>query len=777
MNVEYEWKPQSCTECQVFGHVLDTCPKRVVEPVKDHSEDQTDGFTTVQNRKKKGKKVNSGQHRYIDGLKLNKPKPKYAWNVKQNQNINAGPKTTQDDAFIVKLKNHFTVLQDDDNVFNVQENGESSGGNDNLKDYRFSEPILQDSESKIEEMATHKGSKGENKGASTPPDDWTSNATLCEKGCRIIMGWNKDVVDMSVVAQSSQSIHTKIIHMADNKKNCTFIYAGNDLRDKRQLWPDLGFYKNVVRGCLWVLLGDFNVALNMEDTFTSSSSMNSAMCEFKDCIENIKVLDINSFVLQFTWNQKPKGSGGILKKLDWIIGNIEFVDLFPGAYAMFQPYRISDHSPSVLKIPSITASKPKPFKFYNFLAHKEDFLGVVTSHWNKHVEGYSMFCVVQKLKSLKKPLYKLMHEQGNLHDQLNTVGLFDKKVSKISNVNMMKPISNDEIKKAMFSIRDGKAPGLDGYTSAFFKKRDIHGFFKRNRGLRQGDPLSPYLFTLVMEILTLILRRKVSLSDSFRYHNHCEELDIINVCFADDLFLFAGGDVGSATVIMDSLNEFKNVSGSVPSIPKSNLLVKYLGVSLISSRLLNKDCKILVEKARNRIADWKNKSLSFAGIISDIQQLIRGFIWCNGEYKRGKVKVAWEDICLPKKEGGLGLRSLDVFNLALMSAHIWNIVSNKESLWERMRPFFRVQIGNGLNTSLWYDMWCSISPLSRFLTPRDIAREGFSLQTHVADLMLNGVWNWRNVCLSKAPELGSINPLALNNCQDSIRWCDSDGNK
>nr|GEX00839.1 reverse transcriptase domain, reverse transcriptase zinc-binding domain protein [Tanacetum cinerariifolium] len=47
------------------------------------------------------------------------------------------------------------------------------------------------------------------------------------------------------------------------------------------------------------------------------------------------------------------------------------------------------------------------------------------------------------------------------------------------------------------------------------------------------------------------------------------------------------------------------------------------------------------------------------GIISDIQQLIRGFLWYNGESKRGKVKVAWEDIFLPKSERGLGLRSLE----------------------------------------------------------------------------------------------------------------------
>ncbi|GJW03272.1 aspartic peptidase [Tanacetum coccineum] len=82
---------------------------------------------------------------------------------------------------------------------------------------------------------------------------------------------------------------------------------------------------------------------------------------------------------------------------------------------------------------------------------------------------------------------------------------------------------------------------------------DIHGYFKGKRGLRQGDPLSPYLFTLVMEVLTLMINRRVNLSNGFRYHKHCEELHLVNVCFADDLFIFARGDVESAHVIMEAL--------------------------------------------------------------------------------------------------------------------------------------------------------------------------------------------------------------------------------
>ena len=65
----------------------------------------------------------------------------------------------------------------------------------------------------------------------------------------------------------------------------------------------------------------------------------------------------------------------------------------------------------------------------------------------------------------------------------------------------------------------------------------------------------------------------------------------------------------------------------------------------------------------------------------DIEQLMRGFLWCQGDMRRGKAKVAWEDICLPKNEGSLGIRRLELFNVALITSHVWSILTLKESLW------------------------------------------------------------------------------------------------
>lgn len=104
----------------------------------------------------------------------------------------------------------------------------------------------------------------------------------------------------------------------------------------------------------------------------------------------------------------------------------------------------------------------------------------------------------------------------------------------------------------------------------------LHGYFKGERGLRQGDPMSPYLFTLVMEILTLMLQRRVRVSHEFTYHRYCSNLNIINLFFADDLFLFAHGDADSDRVIIDSLEEFNNASGLHPILPKSKAYFCYV---------------------------------------------------------------------------------------------------------------------------------------------------------------------------------------------------------
>ena len=75
------------------------------------------------------------------------------------------------------------------------------------------------------------------------------------------------------------------------------------------------------------------------------------------------------------------------------------------------------------------------------------------------------------------------------------------------------------------------------------------GYFTSERGLRQGDPVSSYLFTLVMELLTLMLKRQIRVENKFKYQAHFKELELASLCFGDGLLLLGHGDLISASVL------------------------------------------------------------------------------------------------------------------------------------------------------------------------------------------------------------------------------------
>ncbi|PWA40329.1 RNA-directed DNA polymerase, eukaryota, Reverse transcriptase zinc-binding domain protein [Artemisia annua] len=100
------------------------------------------------------------------------------------------------------------------------------------------------------------------------------------------------------------------------------------------------------------------------------------------------------------------------------MANLACTDGFVGAHAIFQPYRISDHSPAILTIPTSYKFTPRPFKFYNILVQNSQFKRMVKESWDMDVSGFHMYKVVSKLKALKKPLRKLLYNEGNIHDKV-----------------------------------------------------------------------------------------------------------------------------------------------------------------------------------------------------------------------------------------------------------------------------------------------------------------------------------------------------------------------
>ncbi|GJU22791.1 RNA-directed DNA polymerase, eukaryota, reverse transcriptase zinc-binding domain protein [Tanacetum coccineum] len=106
--------------------------------------------------------------------------------------------------------------------------------------------------------------------------DWYSNMQHYDKGCRIMLGWNSKHVSINVVNCAKQSMFCKIQTVNENKKIlCTFVYATNGAKERRELWKDLQIHKRIVSNQACIIMGDMNVTLNPNEHSAGSSRITS----------------------------------------------------------------------------------------------------------------------------------------------------------------------------------------------------------------------------------------------------------------------------------------------------------------------------------------------------------------------------------------------------------------------------------------------------------------------------------------------------------------------
>ncbi|GJU23403.1 reverse transcriptase zinc-binding domain-containing protein [Tanacetum coccineum] len=206
---------------------------------------------------------------------------------------------------------------------------------------------------------------------------------------------------------------------------------------------------------------------------------------------------------------------------------------------------------------------------------------------------------------------------------------------------------------------------------------------------------------------------------------------------------------------------------------------------------------------------WASVFMLPSNVLLNIEQLMRQFLWSHGKSGKSKSKVAWEVVCLPKDEGGLGIRRLECFNYALMSSHIWKLLTLKESLWvkwiheykikgrnfwdiplrgnmswgwrkilnlrPKVRNFIWKVIGNGASTSLWYDKWTDLDPLATRISPRDIHNAGLSFQSKVSDIVVQGSWVWPHNLSSKYSFLNDYVTPVHDEVLDRMVWRNRQG--
>ena len=259
--------------------------------------------------------------------------------------------------------------------------------------------------------------------------------------------------------------------------------------------------------------------------------------------------------------------------------------------------------------------------------------------------------------------------------------------------------------------------------------------FKMEKGLRQGDPLSLYLFIVVREALVCLLKKADEMNLIEAVHIGKAKVSLKHLQFADDTLIFAPRNSRVITNYFSILDVFAMMSGLNLNYSKSCFIswnscdqawardiarsvgcshstcrFTYLGFPLGDHMNKCSAWKPVMEKIQNRLASWKAKILSRAGRLTLIKSVLnslpvyyismfkmpnaialkivklqRKFFWSGstGE-KLGCPRIKWAEIELPKELGGLGVGNIMHKNLILLFKWWWRFSESDNTLWKNI---------------------------------------------------------------------------------------------
>lgn len=255
-----------------------------------------------------------------------------------------------------------------------------------------------------------------------------------------------------------------------------------------------------------------------------------------------------------------------------------------------------------------------------------------------------------------------------------------------------------------------------------------------SRGIRQGDPLSPFLFILLMEALISQLQGAEREGRITGFKIARNSPPVSHLLFVDDSLFFCKADIQQCSELIRIINTYGLSSGQQLNVNKSSILFgskvpqdtkaalkQSLGISKeggmgVYLGLPEKICgskkqafAFIQDRLLNRINSWSGKLLSKGGkeiLIKSVAQALPTYVmsclllpldvtrkltsaisrfwWSTKQNNKGLHWIAWKDICIPLDKGGLGFRDFRNFNLALLAKQLWRLIQYPSSLLVRV---------------------------------------------------------------------------------------------
>ncbi|GJY15773.1 RNA-directed DNA polymerase, eukaryota [Tanacetum coccineum] len=203
--------------------------------------------------------------------------------------------------------------------------------------------------------------------------------------------------------------------------------------------------------------------------------------------------------------------------------------------------------------------------------------------------------------------------------------------------------------------------------------------FSIKRGLRQGDPLSPFLFIIVMEGLHIALKNAVSsgLIQGASIGESCYKIS--HLFYADDVVIISDWNRQDMINIIHVLHVFYLASGLKINVSKSNIYG--LGMNPQDIEDMARVTRCGSDRFWARLSSWKANTLSIGGRLTLIKYRC-GPPFSGEVVTRKKMSwIKWDNVMASFEKGGLNIGSIKAINLALLQKWRWHLVTNPDSIW------------------------------------------------------------------------------------------------
>jgi hypothetical protein len=258
--------------------------------------------------------------------------------------------------------------------------------------------------------------------------------------------------------------------------------------------------------------------------------------------------------------------------------------------------------------------------------------------------------------------------------------------------------------------------------------------FKPTRGIRQGDPISPYLFLLCAEGLSSMIKSigPQYISRGVRVSRHSPWIS--HLLFADDCLVITQATKRRADMVAAILEDYNRGSGQLVNkgksaiffslnyeddakqavheslqIPNEALGEKYLGLPKNAERGSSGVFNFLHGRVRGMIGVWEERTLSCAArevllksnaqsvptyamscfklssvVCQKMTSAVSNYWWGSSVDNHKLHWQRWEHLTRAKADGGMGFRDFSLFNKAMLGKQGWRLITRADSLCARV---------------------------------------------------------------------------------------------